>query len=153
MKRNGLTIIELLLAVSLVGLLAGLTLTVFSPLTQVKKARDARRKKDLNRISKLLEDYYNDKGSFPVSLDLGSCEGKLNGISLPCDPLNNSEYHYCYIASNDQQKYKIYAKLEYENDPQLKKTLPNPNYNFGVTSSNALLEENFGSLEDNCSPP
>ena len=63
MREKGLTMIELLIVIVLLGLLI-ITVALVLPI-QLKKARDARRKADLDRIRIALYDYYFDNDCFP----------------------------------------------------------------------------------------
>jgi hypothetical protein len=124
-------------------------LNVLNPRSQLEKSRDARRKKDLNQLVEILENYYSDYKRYPdvASLDLKVCNSKLDENTLPCDPLNEGDQYYCYVVSDDGQKYKVYAKLERENDPEAKTGLPVSKYNYGISSSNISLEEAIPSAE------
>jgi prepilin-type N-terminal cleavage/methylation domain-containing protein len=59
----GFTLIELLIAIAVIGVLAAVILSNLS--NQQKKARDAKRKADLNDVRNALQLYYNDSGAYP----------------------------------------------------------------------------------------
>jgi prepilin-type N-terminal cleavage/methylation domain-containing protein len=63
MSRRAFTLIELLVVISIIGLLS--TIAVVSLGASKIKARDTRRKADFVQISKALELYYDDNGSYP----------------------------------------------------------------------------------------
>jgi len=131
--------IELLIVIAFVGILAAMAL--FAAKLQIAKGRDARRKTDLAKFQKALEDYLNDEGCYPTTLD--ALTGYISEV--PKDPINNTYYNYFY--SYDEREsckswYKIYARLEYTKDPIIKKVGctngcgPSGNYNYWVASPN-----------------
>ena len=76
-----------------------------------EKARDGRRKSDLNQIRKALEVSFNDRGYYPGDgqcNDISTCWNSTNHIwrhlvtedkllsDLPVDPINNATYYYYY---------------------------------------------------------
>lgn len=63
--QNGFTLIELLIVMAILGILAGLLLTNLQGMRS--RARDARRKADLDGISKAVRLYSNNANRFPAS--------------------------------------------------------------------------------------
>ena len=120
-KNKGFTLIELLVVIALIGLLASVVLV---SLKEVRaKARDARRKQDLETIRKALELSYDKRGYYPGD---GPCDDKSNCDPdtgwrtdsyiwkylvtednllpyLPKDPINDSEYYYYYEPNSYNQ--------------------------------------------------
>jgi prepilin-type N-terminal cleavage/methylation domain-containing protein len=146
--HHGFTLIELLMVTVILAVLAVVGLTSFRQ--QIYKGRDARRKADISQIQKILEDYYNDKNSYPDRVDYscGSTAGTVfEGYAkqIPCDPLNNAWYNYFYSTSDEKPTkswYKLYARLENVKDPIIAKVGcsagcgPSKNYNYWVASPN-----------------
>lgn len=66
LPASGFTLIELLVVISIIGILTGIGFASFEGARE--RARDARRKGDLRQIAVALKLYYNDKGSYPVSI-------------------------------------------------------------------------------------
>ncbi len=64
-KQKGFTMIELLVVISIIGLLASIVLVSFPG--AMKSARDARRKSDISQIKTALEVYYEVHGVYPLS--------------------------------------------------------------------------------------
>ena len=114
----GFTLVEILLVISLIGILAVGSIAAFNPLTQIKKGRDTKRKTDLSQLQSALELYRADKNAYPASLP--ACKASLvdSGTtyikSTPCDPTTATAYTYTVSASG----YSIIACLERADDPQ-----------------------------------
>ena len=80
-NRNiGFTIIELLIVVSIIGLLSSIVLV--SVRNVVARARDAQRLSDVSQISRSLEIYYLENYNFPARTADACCDGWDQG---PCD--------------------------------------------------------------------
>jgi len=163
--------IELLIVVATIGILGAMA--IFAAKLQIAKGRDARRKSDLAKIQKALEDYMNDHGCYPNPSEIVDdekskiCQKNFSPYlaQLPCDPINSPyfNYFYSYNAAETSCKswYKIYARLEYTKDPIIKKVKcggeaagcpgggcgPGCNYNYWVASPNMnKVEQTEGEL-------
>ena len=78
LNKKGFTIIELLVVISIIGLLS--TISVVSLNGARIKSRDAKRVSDVDIIKKGLDLYFNDKGYYPVSntqITLGTTNTKV----------------------------------------------------------------------------
>ncbi len=125
MYKKGFTLLELLLVISIMGVLA--TLIIGNFLTSIKKGRDSKRKQDLQTVQKALELYFEDNKTYPVSstyvpniplchpngCGTGNTAGATYIQKTPADP--TSGYNYSYI-STDGKSYKLYACLENDQD-------------------------------------
>lgn len=135
----GLTLTELLIVISIIAFLAILIVAYLR--SQVFKGNDARRKADLKRIGVAVEEYEKDKNCYPLPSLLTCNPGKgllpyLNKI--PCDPVTDATYLYDYEDSVCPRWYRIYGKLENEQDPDgILGIGPNSAYNFEYSSPNA----------------
>ncbi len=137
MKKNGFTLIEILIVVGIIGLLASV---VLSGLGSVRgRGRDARRAADLRFVQQSLELYYTRCQRYPGGTASGSSCDSTNpsswesftrvlknsdlGITnVPSDPLysDDAQKNYKYAVSGDGQSYVLQATLEDENSPILK---------------------------------
>lgn len=145
-QKNGLTLIELMVVLVILAIL--ILAAIFAYRTQLAKARDARRKADLDKLTKVLEDYASDHLCYPDNLTCGPATGTdLEGYlsEVPCDPLNNSYFNYFYTSDADatcKKWYKVYAKFENKEDPLIERTDclsgcgPSSNYTYWVGSPN-----------------
>lgn len=125
--KAGFTLIELLVVISIIGILAALTLTGFNAAR--KNARDVTRKSDLQQYRSALESYAsNNNGKYPT----GDGESvNNNGIFGPtsliineylpseiADPnegqfgCDNNTCAYWYRVSTDLTEYTLHARLE-----------------------------------------
>ena len=158
-SQRGLTWIEILIVVTIIGLLAVILLNFFNPLEKRDQATNSRQKSDLDRLAIALEDYYNDKGCYPTEV---SCEASKAGDlrpylgTIPCDPATGQSYFYNPEDSSCPKYYRIYTTLKWEKDPAIaavgclwgcgpvkegQSGFPyNFPFNYGVSSPNVPLE-------------
>jgi len=69
-KRKGFTIIELIVVISIIGILASLGISSYSNVQ--KNARNSKRKGDLKQLSLALADYYSQNGRYPSTCPGGA---------------------------------------------------------------------------------
>ena len=97
MKR-GFTLIEILVTISIIGLLTMIGVTNFKVANQ--KARDGRRQGDLQQIRAALELYRTDQNAYPLTAAFPAVGGSLTvgGTTYmsdrPGDPLSGYLYSY-----------------------------------------------------------
>jgi general secretion pathway protein G len=85
-RRQGFTLIELIIVLSIIGILLGLALPEYR--NSVKKTREAVLKEDLFRFRELIDQYYHDKGKYPLTLQTLVDEAYLR--KMPEDPMTKS---------------------------------------------------------------
>lgn len=147
-QQRAFTLLELLIVMVILAILAGLGLMAFG--TVQMKSRDSRRKQDLVNISKALETYYNDYGTYPGSNSVGDILGCGAGgtaacrwgdpwqddkrtlyiSALPQDPSSNQNYFYDQI---DDNSYYLFARLENELDKDVAVNGGNPSFYHGYS--------------------
>lgn len=81
--KKGFTLLEILLVIAAIGILAAIVIIAINPNRQLAQARDTQRRSDTNTISKALDQYLIDNGSYPVGVT-GSpqevCATGSNGV-------------------------------------------------------------------------
>jgi general secretion pathway protein G len=130
--RRGFTLIELLVVILVVGILATLVVANFS--SSRSRARDLKRKNDLNAMKTALRLYYNDYQTYPAASGGQIAGCGANGTTacawgatfgttgttymgeLPADPLNSNPYTYTYAQRNGGEGFTITAVLENASD-------------------------------------
>lgn len=117
--KKGVTLVELLVIVSILSLLVGVTTWFLR--TQIFKGRDAKRKGDIRQIQVAIEEYEKDHDCYPLPHIVSCNPGK--GLQpylskVPCDPTTNSSYYYEHEDSACPQWYRLYASLENESDAE-----------------------------------
>jgi general secretion pathway protein G len=85
-NRAGFTLIELLVVTTLIVILAGTGIAMYS--TSVTRAREATLKEDLFRMRDAIDQYHADKGTYPPALDALVSAGYLRKV--PEDPFTQS---------------------------------------------------------------
>lgn len=85
-RGRGFTLIEIIIVFTLIGILVGLGLPQYQ--TAAKRAREAVLKEDLFQFRKLIDQYCQDKGKYPASLQTLVDEKYLRAV--PVDPMTKS---------------------------------------------------------------
>lgn len=150
LSQKGFTLIELLIVMAILGLLVVLGASSFA--TARIKARDAKRKADLETIAKSLEAYANDYNRYPadtggkitcqvgVVCDWGSAFTDGQSLYTAALPADSNASNYYYYQSSSGADYSLYAHLENENDPALDTSITQSCgvelCNYKITSSN-----------------
>lgn len=105
--KKGFTLIEILIVVSIIGLLASI---VFVGLGASRaRGRDARRLADLQSIQTGLELYFTKTGTYPATL-AGLVSGGIGVIKIPTDPTVANSYGYG--VNNAGNSYVLIADTE-----------------------------------------
>jgi prepilin-type N-terminal cleavage/methylation domain-containing protein len=113
-NSKGFTIVELLIVIVVIGILAALVLNSFRGVQE--RARDTKRRTDVNAQASQLEVYYTDNGHYPTISQIQSdpfITGNFKGADLNAwrapNQTTNSEQntatpdkdHYGYVATDD----------------------------------------------------
>ena len=131
MSKRGFTLVELLVVISIIGILA--TLVMANLNSARSRARDAQRKSDVRSIATALRLYFNDKGYYPSSNSSGEILGCGSAGTSVCDwgsewsvgttvymptlskdPLTGQTYAYELGTSSDM--FTLSACLENKSD-------------------------------------
>jgi len=129
-KSKGFTLVELLIVISIIGVLTTLLMANFIGVRQ--RARDAQRKSDLRQIQSALELYRSDQGVYPQlvpncsnSIKSPDCSTSTYMQTVPGDAMGSSYYNggKYYFLSNGTT-YTIGACLENPSDSQGTSTNP-----------------------------
>src|SRR6202012_2103576 len=75
-RKEGFTIVELLIVIVVIGILAGLVITTYNGIQQ--KARNTERQTDLKTFPSQLEAYYAINGHYPTTADDGTGLGDVS---------------------------------------------------------------------------
>lgn len=116
MKFKGLTLIELVLVITMLGILLGITIMVLDPRKQMAKVNDTTRKRDIQEIKTALDTYYNDHNCYPTTLPFGSAWQENSTVYMRKVPqdvacANNTNcYVYKYLGSCPQWNV-VFTKL------------------------------------------
>lgn len=100
--KKAFTLLELLIVISVVGILAATVLILINPWNQIAKAKDARRKKEIDLIHKAIEDWFNDKGCYPKPSEIcydtpvNVCTAGSGGFGL-----RQFSSQICHICGNE----------------------------------------------------
>jgi general secretion pathway protein G len=94
--QNGFTLIEIIIVLTLIGILLGLALPQYK--YSLKKAREAVLKEDLFVFRKLIGQYYMDKNKYPTSLQALVDDGYLPNI--PIDPMTKKADTWVEVREN-----------------------------------------------------
>lgn len=168
---QGFTLMELIIVIAIIGILSSMVLTVINPVTQLQKSADAKRKSDLSQISKAIEAYYSDHGSYPsvnanyelVVLISGTSTALAWGSAwppyidtLPKDSTSTKKYIYVTptTGSGALQSFYLYASLDRGTQDSQACTGASgcPNIPSGVKCGTATDICNYGITSPNVSP-
>lgn len=121
-SRRGFTLIEILLAVTIIILMTSLILVSIS--NARKKGRDSKRLADLSRIQLALDMYKDTYNSYPTTLTIAWAEAAPTSTiatslatyisPMPQDPINNTgdNYKYMIVRGSTAGGYWIHALFE-----------------------------------------
>ncbi len=118
-QKSGFTLIELLVVIAIIGVLASVVLASLN--SARAKARDARRKSDMNQLKLALEFYYDSNNAYP-SIGSDGSGYYLDGLAgplapylgtMPVDPLGSSWHIYQYVRGPaGENSYALYVRHE-----------------------------------------
>ena len=115
-KEKGFTLVELLIVITLIGILAGVTASVVNSNQQRKRVEDAAKRANMEKIYSGLEGYFSAEGKYPS----GSDDHTLAYYMIwPHNEPKGAVYHYIYndgspfvyviLSTNDEAIYKYFT--------------------------------------------
>ncbi len=108
-SNKGFTLFELLVSVSIIGILTAIASVSFS--NAQRKGRDARRMEDMKIIQNAAEMYYSVAGYvYPTTQAAWSFDGQAILQTFPADPKSGTDTPYTYVATSTT--YCACANLE-----------------------------------------
>ncbi len=105
--KKGFTLLELLVVISLIGLLTTIAVVSFQGTNQ--RARDGKRKADLEQIRTALEISRSNSGTNTYPTALSELVTELYLTVLPTDP---KTFTYVYSPGSDFRTYTLCVHLE-----------------------------------------
>ena len=103
-QLTGFTLVEVLVAATILATLIGGVLLTLNPIAQINKGQDAQRLADLQSIKTAVDLYYNDTKCYPTQLPFGQ-EWKVNSTvymkKVPQDPKCDNNGGLCYKYRTD----------------------------------------------------
>jgi type II secretory pathway pseudopilin PulG len=120
LNEQGFTLMELLIVIVILMLLA--IILFINIRIQYMKGNDTKRKTDLGKIQKVLEEYYNDKSTYPAASPIdncGSADLKPYLEKVPCDPTKKIPYLFVPGIPTPRDGYVVCTQLEYTSDPDI----------------------------------
>lgn len=106
--KRGFTLLELLIVISIIAILIGLSSVSYS--TAQKKSRNSKRRGDIKAVQTAFEQYNSINSGYIANCTTMSTSLPLG---LPIDPKNISPYVYAYSCP-DTISYCVCADLETE---------------------------------------
>ena len=115
-RKNGFTLVELLVVISIIAILTVITLGGFSE--SQKRSRDSARKANLKSLSDAVGLYYADTGSFPASITFGGELKSADGVIIYMKkiPKETTMLGIGYTTSSTRRSFRLITNLENDSD-------------------------------------
>lgn len=160
-KELGFTLIELLVVIAIMAILTVIAVSQF--VTAKTKAKDTQRKSDIESLSKALDMYFADYGSYPVrdAINWGQEFTDADGyVYMKVVPSESSlDTPYCYLTDDDNIYYVLLARMEGVGSTNGVYSIVSLNtgcdstesvYNFVKASANTTVNDFCGTLSGDC---
>lgn len=127
--ERGFTLIEIIIVLSIIGLLVGLGLPTYKSATV--KAREAVLKENLFILRKLIDQYAQDKGKYPASLQALVQDSYIRAI--PIDPVTHQATTWVEVrelpSPEDPMLAEIPGVIDVKSGSELKSPIDGTPYN------------------------
>lgn len=115
-NKKGFSLVELLVVITIIAILSVVAYTAVGG--QTVKARDSKRKQDLNTIQQALEIYFAEMGTYPnAPLTNGTGAGEIPKKYLSDIPQDPGTAGHSYLFVKSGATYQIAATLEKDGEP------------------------------------
>ncbi len=134
-SNKGFSLIELLVVISIIGVLAGVLLMNLVGVRE--RAADMKKKNDLIQLKKALRLYYNDNQAYPLEADAGSLlppGGDFSSTDGTIYMKDVPEYIE-YGVSTDRERFALSIDLENLSDKDLQTSQQKCSANLSLISS------------------
>jgi prepilin-type N-terminal cleavage/methylation domain-containing protein len=143
LRKQGFTLIEILIVVAILAII--LIIFFIALRNQIIKGNDMTRKTDLGKMQRMLEEYYNDKKTYPTVIDCQDTGFSPYLNKVPCDPVKKTPYFYISNVAGiltPKTGYVLCTNVEDRSDPDIRRIGCHPTagcgwvegYNYCITS-------------------
>lgn len=114
MREKGFTLFELLVSISIIAILTAMVSLSYS--AAQKKARDTKRRQDMEAVQKAAEQFYSLSGDYSYPEGTTVADWTVNGEALlnlfPTDPKGGDYAAYSENFGTDTSQYCVCAAVE-----------------------------------------
>ncbi|MBU0534754.1 prepilin-type N-terminal cleavage/methylation domain-containing protein [Patescibacteria group bacterium] len=110
-KEGGLTLIELMIVVLVLGVLSGISISVVNRGQQQGRAKDAVNLSSLTKAASAIESYYYGEGNYPVITAADNGNPLLNSTNISLDVyLKTWPDGFFYLYDSASGTFAVYVK-------------------------------------------